>query len=61
MGKYAQIIHGEIAGLKVGIKSNDSLWKHAQQLEKESHEGEYLVGFGVGYTKGQTIRKRLLS
>lgn len=59
MGKYAQIVDGEITGLKAGLKSIDDLWKYAQELEKESHQSEYLVGFGAGYTKGQMIREDL--
>lgn len=59
MGEYAQIVYGEMAGLKIGIKSSDDLWKYAQELEKESHHCEYLVGFGMGYTKGQIIRENL--
>ena len=59
MGLYAPIIKGEIEGLKIGLDSDLILWEHTQKLEYEKLQGEWLVGFGVGFNKGQTIRKKL--
>ena len=59
MGSYAPIVKGEIEGLKIGLDTDLILWEHTRTLEYDKLEGEWLVGFGVGFNKGQTIRKKL--
>ncbi|AXT59249.1 hypothetical protein D1816_02420 [Aquimarina sp. AD10] len=59
MGLYAPIVKGEIEGLKIGLDTNLILWEHTRTLEYDKLKGEWLVGFGVGFNKGQTIRKKL--
>ena len=59
MGKYAPIIYGEIAGLKKGVSTDLMLREHTKELDNDSLDGEYLVGFGIGFTKGQIIREKL--
>lgn len=56
MGEYAPIIKGEIEGLKTGLDTDLDLWQLTKNFEYEKLEGEWLVGFGVGFTKGQHLR-----
>ena len=58
-GTYAPVIKGEIQGLKIGIDTDLILWEHTRKLDYKELEGEWLVGFGVGFNKGQIIRKKL--
>lgn len=58
-GKYADIIQGEIEGLKTGINTDIKLWKYCQGLKSEDYSRDYFVGIGVGFTKAQYIRDRL--
>ncbi|MEO1033562.1 MAG: hypothetical protein AAFX55_19400 [Bacteroidota bacterium] len=59
MGLYAPIIKGEIEGLKIGINTDLILREHTRNLQYEKLEGEWLIGFGVGFNKGQIIRSKL--
>lgn len=59
MGQYAPIIIGEIEGLKTGLDTDINLWKLVQNFEYEKLEGEWLIGFGVGFTKGQRLRNQI--
>ena|GEM_PF-3880539 len=52
------MVEGEISGYKVGIYTDLILWEHCQALDLEKLDREYLIGFGVGFTKGQSARKR---
>ena len=62
MGEYAEIVYGEIAGLKIGLISNENdLYAITKSIENESHQVEYFVGFGFGFNRAQRIRKRLSS
>ncbi|MDW3195011.1 MAG: hypothetical protein R8G66_21745 [Cytophagales bacterium] len=62
MGEYAEIVHGEIAGLKIGLISNeDDLYAITKSIENEPHQVEYFVGFGFGFNRAQQIRNRLKS
>lgn len=59
MGRYADIVLGEVAGTKVGLTSDLMLWEHSRKMNLEESGSEYLIGFGVGFTKGQGYRKQL--
>lgn len=59
MGEYAPIIKGEIEGLKTGLNTDLALWQLSQNFEYKKLEGEWLVGFGVGFTKGQRLRNQI--
>ncbi|WP_459210854.1 hypothetical protein [Aquimarina rhabdastrellae] len=60
MGLYAPIIKGEIEGFKIGLDTDLILYEHARLLEYDKLGGEWLIGFGVGFNKGQNIRKKLI-
>ncbi|WP_163398814.1 hypothetical protein [Flavobacterium fluviatile] len=59
MGQYAPIILGEIEGLKIGLDTDINLWELTQTFEYEKLEEEWLIGFGVGFTKGQRLRNQI--
>lgn len=59
MGQYAPIILGEIEGLKIGLDTDSHLWQLTQNLDYDKLEGERLIGFGVGFTKGQRLRNQI--
>ncbi|MDR7212068.1 hypothetical protein [Flavobacterium piscis] len=59
MGEYAPIVVGEIEGLKTGLVTDLDLWYLTRDFEYEKLEGEWLVGFGVGFTKGQRLRNQI--
>lgn len=61
MGIYAPIIYGEIEGLKIGIDTDLILWEHTRNLDYDKLEGEWLIGYGVGFNKGQNLRSILLT
>lgn len=59
MGEYAPIIIGEIEGLKIGLNTDLDLWQLTRNFEYGKLQGEWLVGFGVGFTKGQRFRNQI--
>ncbi|WP_348799746.1 hypothetical protein [Flavobacterium adhaerens] len=59
MGQYAPIILGEIEGLKIGLDTDSDLWQLTQNLDYDKLEGEWLIGFGVGFTKSKSLRNQI--
>ncbi len=59
MGEFAPIVYGEMAGFMKGIATDRELWKVSQKMNYSGKNGEYLIGFGVGFTNGQSVRKQL--
>ena len=59
MALYAPIIKGEIEGFKAALTQLLSPWEHSRKLELEEHEGEWLVGFGMGLQKGIVLKAKL--
>jgi hypothetical protein len=57
--RYIPLIQGEIYGLEIGIDTEMNLWEHSRKLNHEELDGNYLIGFGVGFTKAQQIRERI--
>lgn len=60
-GKYIPLIKGEIHGFEIGVDTQLPLRDHCENLKSSKLSEEYLVGFGVGYTKAQLIRQQLKS
>lgn len=55
-GYYIPLIQGEIYGFKIGLLTDFMLWEHTRKLDYTKRKGEWLVGYGVGFAKGQNIR-----
>lgn len=58
-GYYIPLIQGEIYGFQIGLLTDLMLWEHTRKLDYSKRKGEWLVGYGVGFTKGQNIRNQI--
>lgn len=58
---FIPLVEGEIQGYKTGIDTDWILWEHIRHFDYQKQEGEYWVGFGVGFTKAQQARTILLT
>lgn len=59
MGLYAPMIKGEKEGMKIGLDSDLDLWQITKGFDYEKLEGEWLLGYGVGFVKGQCLRNKI--
>lgn len=59
MGLYAPIVKGEIEGIKIGLDTELNLWQLTKHFEYEKMDGEWLLVYGVGFAKGQSLRSQI--
>ena len=58
-GMYFPNIAGEIEGIKNGIATDSIDWKSIHAKGYAKYNKQWLVGYGVGFEKGQNIRTQI--
>jgi hypothetical protein len=60
-GMLPPLLLGQREAIKIGLQSELRLYDHAKTLNFEELDGNYLLGYGIGFEKGQRLREHLAS